>query len=923
MRRLQQISRWVTLLFFWAVATNPSLAQERSRHHIVFAIDNSGSMAQTDPTGLRGVAAGLILDGTALGAEVEAGLVLFNDRVESEGQLLSVDDLRLRLEPGPGGIPEPSGSTNMEAALERALGILQKSSAQQRSVVLITDGNPATAQGAADPQQRQRILGELVPHATQTGIRIYALGGEGMVDQRFLDSITRPTGGLTLLFRDSRQLLDRAKELVGRQDDVHLLKNEKLPRDVNEYSFELPAGTDRARVTVVLEDALRRDSSGFSNGQILFSIDGPHSGDTGWSYLVSKEEGAMVGAWTAFLNEAGQYRLQVTLDKPGIDSHGGLRVYVEALSVLDLEVSLSPVGKSTFFVGEQLEVEAWLLGGDGSRVDPSSYQLTGHVELPSAATEPIRFSGNKGSFLVPAMDGSHQIVVEAVTPELGRRKKTLRYVARSEPPITLLAQPAMLAFPGPLGPEDLDIEARFRIYPEFFDGSRPRSIRLAITGQCDLGELRLRTVQGRDLRLDGRPNITLDPEGLDVIATISINDDYPLTTLRAGTYHGSLEVHVPSAGARLEIPLRFDLEIPRFELTEAPGRISLWWDPDRPRRISLGQVETDAISDSQFEVMVPDAVLAKNGLGPLATLRLAEHGGKLIEPQPKSAGSIAGFSTYGPIELPARGNVELDLVIEPSDPPLWTALEPEEHPFTIVFASQLGMEAESEQQIASLGGPWLDLAVFGELSPHGLHLLRWLVLFCGLSLTLFLMQRRLRRWWRFFGYRPGSLHELPIGELRIGEPSTAGQGVLILPASHADLQDVTIAATGSTVSRPKALTLEDLSGGRLLRHNNKTFRGRIPLRDGDILAVELEDDDSEPVWELEYQGLDPDRQTGDIEILECPRTPTLGQITRKVILSGLALGFVCWLMATDFLASVAYGLPGVEAVLLQLLGLDG
>ena len=95
-------------------------------------------------------------------------------------------------------------------------------------------------------------LGQVVIY--EAGIQIFAITLSKQEDGKaFLDQITGPTGGKTLVSERHQTLLESAKALIGDRDDVFTLANQSLPSAQAEHSFELPPGVDRARLTVILD----------------------------------------------------------------------------------------------------------------------------------------------------------------------------------------------------------------------------------------------------------------------------------------------------------------------------------------------------------------------------------------------------------------------------------------------------------------------------------------------------------------------------------------------------------------------------------------------------------------------------------------------------------------------------------------------
>src|ERR1700692_2544636 len=96
--------RWPVIILLTASATISGYSQTVPQpspiptQEIVMVIDNSGSMAQSDPLRLRGVAPGLILDAVEVTSDVKAGLVMFNNVAETDGQFHETDKVRQRLQ---------------------------------------------------------------------------------------------------------------------------------------------------------------------------------------------------------------------------------------------------------------------------------------------------------------------------------------------------------------------------------------------------------------------------------------------------------------------------------------------------------------------------------------------------------------------------------------------------------------------------------------------------------------------------------------------------------------------------------------------------------------------------------------------------------------------------------------------------------
>ncbi|HEX8153550.1 MAG TPA: vWA domain-containing protein, partial [Thermoanaerobaculia bacterium] len=520
------------------------------RQHIVMVVDNSNSMDMpplpSDPLRLRGVAASLVLDAAELSSDVEAGLVLFDGDAQSDQKLHPPDVIRQRLD---GQRLPPAGSgTNIKHALEIALSMLSGSTASIKRIVLITDGMPWP------PSQQQEIIREVVPNAERAGVQIFALGLSEHIDQAFLDAVTRPTGGKTLIALQHQKLLQSAKQLMGDHDNVFTLADKALPAGTNEYKFTITAGVDRARITAILDHP--RD---FAPGDLTFTLDGPASAGER-TYTIRPDGGDdRVAAWTAFFSTPGTYTLRIET----ANGHKGLRLFIEALSNLRVQATLSPPEPRHAFGSEvSVQVQAATASGTVAR---DALKITGTVQTPGGGTEIIAFNGLEGRFKVRDVAGRHTVVVKAQT-DLARAETRVEYEAIAPEHGHLSVTPEKLEFVRPLGPSDPKIETTFKLVPEFPEGTKPRSLKVGFMLTAPSGQMELVTGGGAAIKANGPAHFTLPPAGADIIVRIKLDPHRPLPR-EAGRQTGEIRIFSAET-AELILPLEYQVRIPAFEVED-------------------------------------------------------------------------------------------------------------------------------------------------------------------------------------------------------------------------------------------------------------------------------------------------------------------------------------------------------------------
>ncbi len=894
---------FVGWLLLWGLAGH-ALAQPGApslRQQVVFVIDNSGSMNGSDPLKLRGVAASLILDALELTGDVEVGLVLFNDRVAADGQWHSPDEVRRQLQGDK--LPPPLGGTKMEAALERAINLFGGSNAPSKRVILLTDGRPTD--GSSDSaKQVKTILETLVPQAQQAGIVIDALGLSKEVDEVFLQQVAGPTGGLVQVSENHDQLLEKAKQLVGQADNVVTLDRSKIQGTTLEVPIEIPAGIARVRITAIFNSP-----NTFARDELEIELHGPDPGDGGRTYLVNFEGVNRVAAWTTFVSTAGTYTLQLRVSKPGfVGDHQGLRLFVEGLSVLELSLELRPVAQPRRLFGDEVQVKVAAAKGN-SPIDPAAVTVTGVVQSPDGATQPIDFNGLVGTFRVPEVSGRHTVKVTVQTAEkLVRRNATVSYQAVKPESAQLVLSRENLVFTKALGPEDPVVEEFFDLSALFPDGVQPAPVQVRFQVSSPGVAYELLRSGGGPLRTGGRQSYGLSQEGMTLSLKLSLDPKRPLTQQQLGKLQGQVRVSSDSA-ITVVLPFSLDLRQPRFELVGAPEAVALWWDPMQKRAVSLGKLVSDLTVDSTFSVTLPSLLSTVDDGPTWVALGLSAEGHEL-EP----ASTEAGRSIYGPIDLPAGKPVSLKLSVKPVEVTDWRELVPQGRPLEVRLDSDLGMSEIVEPKMWNVGGQFWAVPFIGPLSSHGRLVLTWLVLLPGLVLTGLLAWRRLNLLRRFWRTRPGSMHYLPSGQLQVGEKGQVAVGGLTLPPSGSDLDGAVLAQVWVD---PKGLRLADRSGG-YLTINDRPISGSYALEVGDLIGVADPEEPEDPLWEFDYLDYLPE-SGGELQVHSCLTPVRWGSTVRKLAISIFALWTIRWLLGWSWVGAWASRLPLMEQFYLGFL----
>jgi len=884
---------WFTVML---LATMPLFAQsalqppQLPKQDIVFVIDNSGSMEMpptvSDPLRLRGVAAGLILDAVEVSSDVQAGLVLFSDDASTDGKLhkdTTVVRQRLRAD----RLPDANGGTNMLDALNKAIAMFSGSSADRKRIVLITDGAP-------NPGQASTILSATVPAARAAGIQIFALGLSSNVDQKFLDEITKATGGRTLVALQHQQLLDLAKQLVGDLDNVYTLPKENLPSATMEYPFTLRSGVDRARLTAVLEQPKE-----FAPEEIVFALEGPEQGLT-HTYEIRPQGADRVAAWTTFFSKPGDYKLRITVRKPGAAGHLGVRLVLEVLSDLRARVTLTP-SAAVQVIGDQVRVDVDVVTPSGTQ-NPAGLKITGSVRTSGGGSTTIPFNGAQGLFEVPAVPGRHTVVVRVETA-FSQTEVRAEYDAFQHAPPKLVSSRESLKFVKALGPADPQIEETFKLRAEFPAGARPKPVSFSFTLVSPAGIVELARAGGGALK-PGVTEYVIPPGGLELVLRIRMDPASRLPK-KGGAF--ASEIRFVSTQAEGQVmPFAFDFRVPRFEVKGKREAFTLWWDPHRERVVRLGALETDLAANSTFYVILPEAIHAPDQGPKIADLALQMEGGA---PDPERI--EGGKLRYGPLELEAGKDFALDVRVSPATVTGWEKLPARPRPIEIELVSDLGMETRIEPKFWSVGGRFRDFPLLGTWSRHGRHWSSVLFLLIAIALVASMATRRVRAVRSFWPYRPGSILPVRFGAIQIGEISAQSGAALVLPNTDSLLDNTTL---GHIYAEPKAQRVEDASG--------QLSPSRARLGPGDLLTIthpDPGDGSQDTLWELEYVDFDP-VDGGEVVVTKSPAPWTLSRLMRWSAVTVVVVAVLAWVFGSSLASTIAYRvLPFVESLYLRML----
>jgi uncharacterized protein YegL len=863
---------------------------------IVLVIDNSGSMKETDPLRLRGVAASLVLDAAALVSSLKAGIVFFSTSADADTKFDEPERIKFRLQSDK--LPAEEGGTNMQAALEAALNLLQASTAQQKKIILLTDGGP-------DPGQDATIRSTLVPRIKASGIKLYALGLSKNVNQAFLDEISVGTGGIAVIAESHKDLLKNSKKVLGKNENVFTIDDKHLQDNEIEHKFEIPEGIDRARLTVILDNA-----SLFAPGQIDFDLKGPGKIDSQSApYSIKKDNADRVVAWSAFLSSPpkGEYTLAIKVDKPPFTGHQGVTVLLEVRSDVNIEILLNPEQEEYYF-GDQVDIDVFPYKASGP-IDPTLVTVSGKIETEKGGGGSIVFSGISGSFTVPESPGRHTIYIEAaVSPKLPPTIVTKSYRAIPPEPANLKSSRAKIVFQNELGPEHLTVEESFRIDADFPEGKYRKIKVTAFLDAPHISDLAmLKTQDGNVIKMDGKKEVSIPPKsGLELMLGFQygaeLSFDKPLN-LKEPKYSGTLLIRSKDAADDLEIPFEVRVRIPSLELLGQTDALSLWWSPEAtyPRTFTLGAVTTDANEPSEFRVVVPsEDILITDGPKDAKQRKIATW--HLLETEEtKQHGDKSGEFFYGPYPL-ARSKYRLQAMITPDAGEYGTKFVKGTQTFGYEVQSKFGVRKSYQVKFLTLPPPWWSPPYLSDLiapvSLYGQHLLIWLS-----AILLFFFVRpvpRINLLRKYGGWRKEHIKRFAPGAINLG-----GGGKLEFPnLTHAPRTKV----CAMTINNNEVM----IEGTKYVQLNKAVGDQPKVLKKNDMLSILDPRNPRKPLWKLRYMKFDSRTQELIVKIQDSPIRDNFIRIVSGLVVAMIVFALIKHGLTLPWTAGMAYKIPLID-----------
>ena len=189
---------------------------------VIFVIDNSGSMNQSDPNKLALTAANLFVD-MCEGSDSRAGYVMYTHQIVAERELTDLISFSRDIKKEIAATKYVrNGDTDIALGLETALSMFAQEAAagtntRKPVIILLSDGNTDLPKGPRTVAESQAALEQAKKDAANMGIPIFTVGfnHDGSLDMDTMQDIAHLTGGIMREAGSADELPGILREIYG------------------------------------------------------------------------------------------------------------------------------------------------------------------------------------------------------------------------------------------------------------------------------------------------------------------------------------------------------------------------------------------------------------------------------------------------------------------------------------------------------------------------------------------------------------------------------------------------------------------------------------------------------------------------------------------------------------------------------------
>ena len=249
--------RYLTCLVFLIAASLVSIAQAADGGvDAVLVMDSSGSMAKNDPHKLRVPAAKMFM--SLLGKQDRIGLISFSDNGYPVLHLTAPGPkTNARILASADKVSSRGVYTNLHAALEKGLAMLEKEGqqGQEKMLVLMSDGKMDVGDSDEDWALTQKLQGELLQTARERGVKVYTIAFTQASDVELMKELANETGALFKLANTDQDLHEVFSAIFESAKDPDMLpiEGDEFVIDASIEEVTIVASREREDVRIFLQ----------------------------------------------------------------------------------------------------------------------------------------------------------------------------------------------------------------------------------------------------------------------------------------------------------------------------------------------------------------------------------------------------------------------------------------------------------------------------------------------------------------------------------------------------------------------------------------------------------------------------------------------------------------------------------------------
>ena len=395
---------------------------------VVFVLDSSGSMLESDPNRVAADAFSLFTD--LCDDTCGVGYTIYSHIIKESEKITTLDEKHLaELKAKIAGMNRnPQGDTDIALGLDKALQLHElnktEDDGRKKAVILLSDGNTHLIDGSKSDAQLEKEMNEVLQKLSDEEIPVYAIGlnYDGTLDKKETNKIAEKTNGKAFEAKTSSELPAIVADIFA---DIYDIKGEG--KEIKDGNVEVYIKDKSVSyVNLVIRSRLsfdqlnpvlmnpRRETIDIKNNEnfVVTTTD---------SYILIKMLSPVSGRWKLHLDNATNENCTVSQ----LDFYS---MYVKQ-SITDLN--------NTLVVGQSTRIVASLNNESGLVTDKSltenvsmSTSITGNGEVKTINLTPQSDGQFFGEIILEA-EGTYTVVTTAVSDNFNKNSVPLTLTAKT------------------------------------------------------------------------------------------------------------------------------------------------------------------------------------------------------------------------------------------------------------------------------------------------------------------------------------------------------------------------------------------------------------------------------------------------------------------------------------------------------------